>query len=49
MKPAMIYVAAIWHAPFGTAEAKEAHVKKLAIEQNGCLRTVLEGRSRRLQ
>lgn len=38
----MIYTAAIWH------EAKEAHVNTLAVEQNGCLRTVLGGRSRRL-
>lgn len=41
VKSAMIYGAAIWHAPPGTSEAKMTHVKKLAIEQNGCLRTVL--------
>lgn len=41
VKPAMTYGAAIWHAPPGTAEAKMTHVKKLATEQNGCLRTVL--------
>lgn len=41
VKPAMMYGAAVWHAPSGTTEAKMTHVKELAVEQKGCLRTVL--------
>lgn len=41
VKPAMTYGAAIWHPQPGTSEAKMTHVRKLAIEQNKCLRTVL--------
>lgn len=40
IKPVMTYAAAIWHAPSGTTVAKMAHVKNLAIEQSGCLRTI---------
>lgn len=41
VKPIITYGAAIWHAAPGTSEAKMPHVKKLALEQNGCLRAVL--------
>lgn len=40
-KPAITYAATIWRAPSGMAEAKKTHVKKLALEQNRCLKTGL--------
>ncbi len=41
MRPMLTFAASIWHQPKGTSEATKSHIKRLAIIQNDCLRTVL--------
>lgn len=41
VRPMLTFAAPVWHNPQGTFEATGKHARKLAVVQNGCLRTVL--------
>ncbi len=41
MRPMLTFAASIWYQSKGTSEAIKSHIKRLAIIQNDCLRTVL--------